>query len=657
MANFCLIPSQVQTFKEKLKSGEIDPAKLNGMSSAERRKFFEPIVGAENAKQVNTLFESKVLLKNQQKGMITWAKKVAGLKPEARRDLVDRVNKMETVLNPKEADAFLEDIVAQRLGVGVTMAEAGRISELAKVTSETKAAIPENAPIGSKERLEYGFATTEFKDFVGGLKAEANKPRLREYLNPLKTAKSLSGVAKSILASLDNSFFGRQGIKVIANNPVIWSKNFAKSWVDIARQLGGRDAMQLIKADVFSRPNAINGKYDAMKVAVGLKTEEAFPSSVPERIPGIRRLFKASEAAFNGAALRMRADLADKYIANLEKAGVNVLSNKAEAVAHGKLINSMTGRGHLGKGEAMAETVNATLFSGRFLKSNIDTLTLHAFDKNITPRARRQAAMNSLRTIGFMSSVLTISEILHPGSVEKDPRGNATGKITVGDTTFDITGGMGSIITLAARLVPTRHNGEWGFWSKNSKTGKFTKLGVGYGTDNPLDLMWSFLEGKASPAASLVRDLWKQEDMQGNPITPTGLVTDRITPIAGQSTYDAYKNPNSAGALAVLIADGLGIGANTRSIGEVNWNKEPGVELKAFRDKVGQGTFDEANREYNKLIGEESKKITEDDRYKDLSDEDKQKVMTKKKDEIKDSIFKKHNFKYKKKEPAKLPKF
>src|SRR3990167_4958522 len=138
MANFCLIPSQVNSFKEKLKNGEIDPGKLAEISSADRRRFFEPIVGKENARQVNSLFESKLLLKNQQQGMLTWAKKVAGLKPAARRELVDRINKMTEVLNPKEADAFLEDLVAQKLGANVTQAEAGKISELAADATEKR---------------------------------------------------------------------------------------------------------------------------------------------------------------------------------------------------------------------------------------------------------------------------------------------------------------------------------------------------------------------------------------------------------------------------------------------------------------------------------------------------------------------------------------
>ncbi len=85
MAGFCLMPEAIQKFREGLRSGAIDPAKLSQISSEERNKFFEDYVGKPNAKDVNSLFESKLLLKNQQQGMVTWAKRVAGLSEPAKR--------------------------------------------------------------------------------------------------------------------------------------------------------------------------------------------------------------------------------------------------------------------------------------------------------------------------------------------------------------------------------------------------------------------------------------------------------------------------------------------------------------------------------------------------------------------------------------------
>src|SRR3990167_2682116 len=134
---FCLISEQVQKFKQALKNGTINPEKLGMMTSAERRVFLEEFVGKGNGVQVNALFESKLLLKNQKAGYISWAKKVGGLSFEAKRDMISRIERMDKILNPAEEQAFLEDLVATRLGVGITETEAKKIFDLSqKVTDK-----------------------------------------------------------------------------------------------------------------------------------------------------------------------------------------------------------------------------------------------------------------------------------------------------------------------------------------------------------------------------------------------------------------------------------------------------------------------------------------------------------------------------------------
>ena len=90
MAGFCLPKFAADALKTKFKNGEISPEKLSDMTSAERRKVFE-FLGEENAKQTNALFESKLLLKNQQLGMVNWAKQILKLKPETLRDTLSKV--------------------------------------------------------------------------------------------------------------------------------------------------------------------------------------------------------------------------------------------------------------------------------------------------------------------------------------------------------------------------------------------------------------------------------------------------------------------------------------------------------------------------------------------------------------------------------------
>jgi hypothetical protein len=130
MPNFCLVPKLADEFKQDILSGKINPETLAAVTSAERHAFFADSLGEHNAGPVNTLFESKLLLKNKQAGMINWAKRVLGENTPAGRDVISKIQRMDKILSPAEESAFLEDLATQRLGAHVTFAEAQKITEL-----------------------------------------------------------------------------------------------------------------------------------------------------------------------------------------------------------------------------------------------------------------------------------------------------------------------------------------------------------------------------------------------------------------------------------------------------------------------------------------------------------------------------------------------
>jgi hypothetical protein len=166
-SGFCLPKVFVSKFVDALKKGDIDPEKLMDMSSADRRAFFEPIVGEENAEDVNALFESKMLLRDQKRGLLSWAKKVAGISEPARRDLVTRIEKLDRVLNPADEKGFLADLAAQKLGVTVTTEEAKKISDLAKAAVDAKARPTANL---SGVNDEYLIAADDLKHYIASIK-------------------------------------------------------------------------------------------------------------------------------------------------------------------------------------------------------------------------------------------------------------------------------------------------------------------------------------------------------------------------------------------------------------------------------------------------------------------------------------------------------
>lgn len=575
---FCLPKEFSDKFREALRNGEIIPDKLAEMASAERRAFFERIVGEADAADVNAMFESKLLLKDQKRGMVTWAKKVANLKPEVRKDLIARIEKIEKVLDGDSKEKFLEDLAAQKLGTRVSFEEAQNIVRLSKEAETAREAIPVDSKIGTIERVNYGLKYVEFQNYVRELKTKGESLLEEIKADKLgglgKAGLEIAGTAKSLLSALDNSFFGRQGIKVLYADPLVWTKNFAKSFGDIARELGKRktdiEPIDLVKADIYSRPNAINGKYENMKLDIGLTAEEAFPSSLPGKVYGLGRLYKASETAFQGAALRMRADLADKLIARAEEFGVD-FTNKGQAKGIGELINSMTGRGGLGALEPAGRVTNVLFFSPKFLAGNINTLTAHRLGYGIEKGkardfVRRESAKNLAKIVGTTAAILFVADQLNPGSVEWDPRSSKFGKIKVGETYFDITGGMAPIVTVASRLVPSERDGKWGLWFKSATTGKWTDLKAGkYGQMTALDVMENFLEGKLAPVPGLFRDAWRGQNFQGEKVTPSNALLSLITPLPVQSALQRKDIENFATpeGFAGLILEGLGLSAST----------------------------------------------------------------------------------------------
>ena len=114
---FCLPFQQVQEFKKALKDKMVTIPELFNMDTQERTELFKKYVG-DNAKDVNTLFEEKLILKNQVKGIENWTAKITQSKryspekiAELKQQLEDyKVQQKERIFNPKENQTFLNDL-------------------------------------------------------------------------------------------------------------------------------------------------------------------------------------------------------------------------------------------------------------------------------------------------------------------------------------------------------------------------------------------------------------------------------------------------------------------------------------------------------------------------------------------------------------------
>jgi hypothetical protein len=606
------------------------------MTSEARHKALSEIVGEGQAKFVNAEFERKLLLKNQQAGYLTWAKKVAGITPAVRRDLISRIEKMDKVLDPTEERAFLQDLADVKLGFQVNAEEAKQITNMSRKLQDLEAKRkPDGTFPSEKDRMDYGYAKVDMGKYLATKKLQAEKLGIKDtiFSHPVDNISRLAGVAKSVRASFDNSAIFRQGWKTLWTNPITWQRNARKTFSDLARVgIKNEDVQREVMADIVSRPNY--DKYAKMKLALG-NIEEEFPASLQNNIPVIGRPFKASEAAYENFLYRTRADIADTYLKIAESTGVNI-NDPNELRSMGEVINSLTGRGGLGRheGSQLPKTLNNVFFSVRFLKSNIDTLTVHAADRNLSAFARKKAATNLLKVISGTAAILTIANAMRPGSVEWDPRSSNFGKIKIGNTTFDVTGGMGSIVTLAGRQIKGQ--------TKSSTTGVITDYGSGFGQTSRLDGVFDFITGKFSPAAGVGRDILNGKDFNGNKPTIKSTAGNLFVPMPITNGVQNYQDPNSAPLLMTIIADGLGISASTNTPTR-NVSQNLSKTQKAFKDKVGAKEFDKANQKYNKSYN--SWLAEHRDELAALPQDEQQTTLTSIKGKIQKNIYKEYDFK------------
>lgn len=556
--------------------------------------------------------------------------------------------------DPESPLVAMKEIMEARKTSGLAVShplskqEAETITNLAKQTADAKATLA-----GGGSKKAYGDARVAFDNYINDLRLAASRPKLKESLQTLgfygKTVKKAAGLAKSLVATLDNSVIGRQGWKTLMTNPRNWAKNSLKSFKDIADTYGGKEVLDHVHADMVSRDNALNGLYKTAGLDVyGAKKsflEEAFPVSF-QKLSGskvgrqILKPFKASEVAFTAWQQRTRADLFDQYIDLARKTGVD-LGSKKEVAAIGKMVNSLTSRGHLGRtGERFAEGFNIAFFAPKLVKSNVDVLGGHIITgAGGSSFVRKQAAKNLLKIAVGSAAALKLAEAATGGKVEADPRSSNFGKIQVGSTRFDLSGGMAGLLTLGSRVITDT--------TKSSNTGEVKKLNTGeFGSQTTWDVILGFAENKLSPGARSFVDWKKGEDFNGNKPTIASTVKNLTMPLIIQQYGELKNDPNSANIVAAMIAEGLGISANTYSMTS-NWNANNGKKISAFKEKVSKETFEAANKDFNNQFNDWYTQVSKNDKFWSLPIEQRESLVTKKKNDLTNEVLESRGFKYK----------
>lgn len=525
---FCLPPAINRKLRAAIESGELSVDDLITQTGDARAALLIPHVGAKYAENTSKRFASKFNTE---------------LSEDAVKDIIDsmaKVNKLRTSA-PKLTTEAWEKLAKAPAWSEEYVALQSRME--ARINPRSKLGVVESSKAFLKE--EYQRIADQPTKLDVGIQGVSSAARALT-----------SPVYKSLKASADLSYALRQGFKVMTKNPTQWKKSMVDAFEHVAAITDSNKAdaiMDAYKARYYAHPN-----YDKLvvegKLAFGI-VEDWFPTHIAEKIPALGNVFKSSNNAFTVFSQSSRFGLAnDMMEKQVAKIGRDLTSEELQSIAY--VANSITGRGSLGRLEAISGHLNKLFFSARYISSQLDTFTM-PFNRSLTPFARQEALNSSVATLGTIAVVMSAASAF--GEVEWDPRSTNFGKVRVPGTKnwIDLTAGIGSYITLASRQV----TGE----SIDGK-GKVIKLGDPkvYKAPTRTDVGFQWFQNKLAPAPSLINQVYGKGQLYGGAVpTIPRVAVELLVPISAANMYDYMTKEDTAAALLMGASDLLGASVKT----------------------------------------------------------------------------------------------
>lgn len=543
---WCLPPDMVDRFIAGLRDGSIDPNKLAEMPSSEaRRAELAKYVGEENAQDVNARLENAILKKDQQRAYVTWAKQVAGLAEPARRDLIDRVGRMENLLNPADEQSFMADAAAQKLGTAPTLEESRQVVSLA----QTARALKDDLATGwtADKGRAYGRAQAQFDDYISSLKPDSST-YLEKFANLANLPKTALTTAVHLSAPLV------QGWGMISR--ARWGEAFAnqlKYYADEANfqnlraDMIGNPDVQLLRKSGLSLTDIdgpINAREEALQSNLILNANTWLSEKSGGVIPNAVR---ASNRAFYGFLNYTRSQSALDLLTAARLRGEDVSAGSRALSDIAKVINDFTGRGNIGiadRSRAVAPLLNATFFAPRKISATINMFNPERYlNPNISPTARIAAVRNLLGSVAVTATVAGLLQASGLATVDWNPESANFMKFQAGDEKFDMTGGNAIFMRLLARIATGK---------MITANGKVEDVGVG-NVPNRGKLVAQFLRGKLSPLAGMFTDWFLGKDPVGRPFSMSQELQDKFAPITIQAfQHFAWNDPKNYAAIALM---------------------------------------------------------------------------------------------------------
>lgn len=393
----------------------------------------------------------------------------------------------------------------------------------------------------------------------------------------------LVNIPKSLMASWDISFGGRQGLGLIHTKS--WWTNM---WKNSVKALGSEGAYNGIMDNILDRPNfkrtldETTGKeLPSLAEKSGLaitdlghelsNREEQFASSFAEKFPGV----KQSERSYTAASNTLRADNFDALIEaarriyqSAKETGkarrgflkesftpeeaelLNPDTNLALSKSIADYVNTASGRGSLGSLEKYAVGLNNMFFSPRMIASRVKMLNPMTY-VNADPFIRKQYLKSMLGLISAWGTFAGMAKAAG-ADVNTDMNSSDFGKVKIGNTRFDPAGGFQQYLVLFHRLLTGKTIGG---------NGQETELGSGFGKPTAGDIITRFVRNKLSPTAAFTTDPFFANNRQ--PFDISDRIIRLFTPMIMQDLSDLLQNDPTMAKLLGLPLSAAGMGVQT----------------------------------------------------------------------------------------------
>ena len=359
----------------------------------------------------------------------------------------------------------------------------------------------------------------------------------------------------------DVSYFGRQGEILATAHPLASARAAGKAFSVSLDENAARALEASYKADPAVQIGVQHGLDLPTFAADAVNREEQVLSRKLENLPGVGKVYEASNRNYTASALAQRAEVWKVGLETITSGGASyadpLIQSRLDRWA--QWVNAASGRGNVKALEGFlnnyGRTLNAVFFAPRFMISRFQAplmaagAALDLAKSGVTRQAydpvSKMIAKDMLAFVATGNLMLRTAK-LAGASVEDDPNSSDWGKIRVGATSYDIWGGEQPTARFVYRLA----------------SGKTKSLSTGDTYDTPRVLgrnsvLTTYLEGKLAPVtgtafrAAIDNNFDPQKEAEG------------LAPLVGQDIYGVAKSGNIFNAVAGTAASIVGIGVNT----------------------------------------------------------------------------------------------